>query len=191
MGSGNPPATLLRMCQANKAISLVLRQVHAALCPVGVTLDQFHFTASKQRHAAIKTMEGPDCFWIFKYGATSRHSHKVRSDQPCNCCSSLPAAWCAPCSCCKLAELGKARTVCYLAVSRAHPQLELHSHCEPIQLAGPSSSAKPLACISCLMASSKAEVLLDTAQASSCQGCCGESAAGRAQDMGHNTHSAE
>lgn len=78
LGSGNPPATLLRMCQANKAISLVLRQVHAALCPVDVTLDQFHFTASKQRHAAIKTMEGPDCFWIFKYGATSRHSHKVR-----------------------------------------------------------------------------------------------------------------
>ena len=58
LGSGNPPATLLRMCQANKAISLVLRQVHAALCPVDVTLDQFHFTASKQRHAAIKTMGG-------------------------------------------------------------------------------------------------------------------------------------
>ena len=78
LGDGNPPATLLRMCEANRAISLVLRQVHAALCPVDVTLDQFQLTASKQSHAAIKTVEGPDCFWIFKYGATGRHSHKVR-----------------------------------------------------------------------------------------------------------------
>ena len=94
LGDGNPPTTLLRMCQANRAISLVLRQVHAALCPVDVTLDQFQLTASKQSHAAIKTVEGPDCFWIFKYGATGRHSHKGQSHQPGNCCPGLQAAWC-------------------------------------------------------------------------------------------------
>ena len=75
-GNGHDPGTLLRMSQGPSSITLVLRQVHAVLCP-NVTLDQFRLTASKQRQAAIKTLEGPDCLWIFKYGATGSHSHKV------------------------------------------------------------------------------------------------------------------
>ena len=75
-GDDHPPGTLLRMCQVSGSISLVMRQVQAVLCP-HVTLDQFRLTASKQRHAAIKTLEGPDCLWVFKYGATGSHSHKV------------------------------------------------------------------------------------------------------------------
>lgn len=75
-GDGHDPGTLLRMSQGPSSITLVLRQVHAVLCP-NVTLDQFRLTASKQRQAAIKTLEGPDCLWIFKYGATGSHSHKV------------------------------------------------------------------------------------------------------------------
>ena len=75
-GDGQPPATLLRMAQASGSISLVMRQVHLELCPY-ITLSQFRFTASKQRHAAIKTLQGPDCLWIFKHGATSSHSHQV------------------------------------------------------------------------------------------------------------------
>lgn len=75
-GVEHDPGTLLRMSQGHSSITLVLRQVHAVICP-HVTLDQFRLTASKQRHAAIKTLEGPDCFWIFKYGATGSHSHKV------------------------------------------------------------------------------------------------------------------
>lgn len=75
-GDDLPPVTLLRMCQVSGSIALVLRQVHAALCS-DASLDQFRLTASKQRHAAIKTWEGPDCLWIFKYGATQSHSHRV------------------------------------------------------------------------------------------------------------------
>ena len=75
-GDDLPPVTLLRMCQVSGSIALVLRQVHAALCS-DVSLDQFRLTASKQRQAAIKTWEGPDCLWIFKYGATQSHSHRV------------------------------------------------------------------------------------------------------------------
>ena len=77
MGDGNPPATLLRMSQSTSSITLVLRQVHAALCPVEVTWDQFKHTASKHKQAAIKTLEGPDCYWVFKFGATGRHNSKV------------------------------------------------------------------------------------------------------------------
>ena len=77
MGEGNPPATLLRMSQSSSSITLVLKQVHAALCPAEVSVDQFRLTASKQRHEAIKALTGPDCYWVFKYGAINRHSSKV------------------------------------------------------------------------------------------------------------------
>ena len=75
-GDDKPPATLLRMAQASGNISLGMRQVHAELCPY-ITLGQFRLTASKQRSSAIKTLEGPDCLWVFKYGATGSHNHRV------------------------------------------------------------------------------------------------------------------
>ena len=76
MGQGCPPVTLLRMSQASGSITLVLRQVQAELCP-SVTLGQFRLTANRQRTATIKSLEGPDCLWVFKYGATKAHSHVV------------------------------------------------------------------------------------------------------------------
>ncbi len=75
LGDGKPAATLLRMSNSNR-ITLVMRQVHAALCPLA-TYTQFRLSASKQTREAIRTVEGPDCLWIYKYGATSSHSHTV------------------------------------------------------------------------------------------------------------------
>lgn len=76
LGNGKPPATLLRMSPSPARVCLVMRQVHSALVP-DVSLDQFRLTASKQHAKAIKALQGPDCWWIFKFGATSRHSHTV------------------------------------------------------------------------------------------------------------------
>lgn len=77
MGDGNPPATLLRMSQSSSSITLVLRQVHAALCPLEVSWEQFKLTASKQRQTPLRIVEGPDCYWMYKYGAIGRHSSRV------------------------------------------------------------------------------------------------------------------
>ena len=74
MGEQQPPATLLRLGFSTKRVSLVLRQVHAALLP-HVTLSAFQSSCSKS--CGIKLLKGKECYWAYKLGATKRHSKQI------------------------------------------------------------------------------------------------------------------
>jgi len=59
MGEQQPPATLLRLGFSTRRVSLVLRQVHAALLP-HVTLSAFQSSCSKS--GGIKLLKGKECY---------------------------------------------------------------------------------------------------------------------------------
>ena len=95
-----------------------------ACCPLSCGCDTGSIPASQPLSRDMqpsRPVEGPDCFWIFKYGATSRHSHKVRVISLATAVQACQQHGVHPAAIAKLAELGKARPICYLAASRAHP----------------------------------------------------------------------
>lgn len=188
MGQGCPPVTLLRMSQASGSITLVLRQVQAELCP-SVTLGQFRLTANRQRTAAIKSLEGPDCLWVFKYGATKAHSHVVSV-------ISLPTAIGA----CKahgvhpltLSGLESLRHQGQYTILQT-PEHILKLNCTPDvnPPSCPTSFAKQLASVSCPRPCLQAEVFIACAKSPLGQVCCAHSANHRAQDLGNHPYSAQ
>ena len=74
MGEDQPPATLLRLGFSTKRVSLVMRQVHAALLP-HITLSAFQSSCSKS--GGIKLLKGKECYWAYKLGATKKHSKHI------------------------------------------------------------------------------------------------------------------